>query len=317
MRVGRILVALLLSALLSTCAPDQSNGPGLPGFAQLGLQVVAPPSLDQFAPGLVIDHVRASLLKFFPNESVDTVDTQTVPFGADANSASLSFSLLVPSAETLYVSLDYQTAADQTLFVASQQVVLQPGLSTSPAVILQPFYIGPGSNIAFLSLTPFDSTVTAGDSLQLSATALDSAQAAVASFYLNWQTDDPRVTVNANGLLRSPAGLTRLVLVTALTPNGTFATTPVTVLGPAALAIFPDSVEKLPNGTQQFAVTVGATRTSQFIWSVNGVDGGNATFGTIDSAGFYTAPAAVPNPSKFQLCAREAQTPTRQGCATV
>jgi hypothetical protein len=77
-------------------------------------------------------------------------------------------------------------------------------------------------------------------------------------------------------------------------------------------------VEKLPGGTQLFSVTVGALRTSQFIWSVNGVDGGDAQFGTINVDGLYTSPATVPSPSKFKVCARDAAAPTlRDGCATV
>jgi hypothetical protein len=96
------------------------------------------------------------------------------------------------------------------------------------------------------------------------------------------------------------------------------AATRVSILGSAALGITPDSVEKLPNGTQLFRVTVGALRTSQFVWSVNGVDGGNAQFGTINVDGFYTAPATTPSPNKFKVCARDAAAPTlRDGCATV
>jgi len=37
---------------------------------------------------------------------------------------------------------------------------------------------------------------------------------------------------------------------------------------------------------------------------VNGIEGGNAEFGTVSSAGLYTAPAVVPNPYTVQSPAR-------------
>ena len=83
----------------------------------------------------------------------------------------------------------------------------------------------------------------------------------------------------------------------------------------ATLTLSPPTSERLPNGTQQFTVTSGPA--GPYTWSVNGVDGGNATFGTITGTGFYTAPGAVPTPSSFQVCARVTATPAVRGCATV
>jgi hypothetical protein len=40
------------------------------------------------------------------------------------------------------------------------------------------------------------------------------------------------------------------------------------------------------------------------VWSVDGVDGGNATVGTIDEAGRYRAPATVPAGGKVEVAAR-------------
>lgn len=82
-----------------------------------------------------------------------------------------------------------------------------------------------------------------------------------------------------------------------------------------ALVITPDPVERLPGGTQQFSVTSGGP--GPYTWSVNGIDGGNATFGTISATGFYTAPATVPTPATFQVCARRVAAPAESGCATV
>lgn len=82
---------------------------------------------------------------------------------------------------------------------------------------------------------------------------------------------------------------------------------------PDPIDVQPDVAERLPNGTQQFAVVSGAA--GPYTWSVNGTDGGDATFGTIDAAGFYTAPGAVPTPASFQVCARVTADPTNSDCS--
>jgi hypothetical protein len=51
-------------------------------------------------------------------------------------------------------------------------------------------------------------------------------------------------------------------------------------------------------GPQPHAVAVVVRPTNRtVIWSVNGIRGGNATVGTIESRGLYTAPATLPNPN--------------------
>jgi hypothetical protein len=75
----------------------------------------------------------------------------------------------------------------------------------------------------------------------------------------------------------------------------------------------PDVSERLPSGTQQFAVVTGAP--GPYTWSVNGTDGGDATYGTIDGTGFYTAPGAVPSPATFNVCARVTADPTNSDCS--
>src|SRR5262249_46349868 len=87
-------------------------------------------------------------------------------------------------------------------------------------------------------------------------------------------------------------------------------TVPVQVTG---ITIRPDSVEKLLGGTQQFSIAEAPQGTG-FAWKVNGIQGGNTTFGTITTSGFYTAPRTMPTPSTFQVCATLA---AATGCAKV
>ncbi|MGH7619027.1 MAG: Ig-like domain-containing protein, partial [Gemmatimonadaceae bacterium] len=115
------------------------------------------------------------------------------------------------------------------------------------------------------------------------------------------------VTGLAPGVARimgTSGGLTGFVNIMITSPSG----------GGNGLVIGPATAEKIPGGTQQFSVTSGGQ--GPFTWTVNGIPGGNATFGTIDGQGFYTAPNAVPSPASFDVCANQAS-PSANGCATV
>jgi uncharacterized protein YjdB len=52
-----------------------------------------------------------------------------------------------------------------------------------------------------------------------------------------------------------------------------------------------------------FSATVANATDTTVSWSVNEIPGGNATLGTITSAGVYTAPADLPSPATVQVTA--------------
>src|SRR5207253_1334995 len=60
-----------------------------------------------------------------------------------------------------------------------------------------------------------------------------------------------------------------------------------------SVAISPTSATLAPQQTQQFTATVSGTTNSAVTWSVDGINGGNSTTGTISSTGLYTAPATT------------------------
>src|SRR5262249_42791910 len=60
------------------------------------------------------------------------------------------------------------------------------------------------------------------------------------------------------------------------------------------IAIDPINITLPLSSTKLFKATVTGTTTTNVIWSVNGIVGGNATVGTIDATGNYKAPAALP-----------------------
>ena len=68
--------------------------------------------------------------------------------------------------------------------------------------------------------------------------------------------------------------------------------------------------------TFQFTETVTGTTNQAVTWSVNGVNGGNSTVGTITPTGLYTAPATVPTSGTVITATSVADT-TRTGTANV
>ncbi len=70
-----------------------------------------------------------------------------------------------------------------------------------------------------------------------------------------------------------------------------------------SVKVTPSSVNVTLGVTQQFTATVTGTTDTRLLWAVNGVAGGNATLGTISTAGLYTPPASLPNPSTITVTA--------------
>ncbi len=68
---------------------------------------------------------------------------------------------------------------------------------------------------------------------------------------------------------------------------------------------------------QSFTAAVNNAADQSVAWSVNGVSGGNMTFGWITSSGQYTAPAVVPTPAAVTIQAASLITPMAVGTATV
>ena len=98
------------------------------------------------------------------------------------------------------------------------------------------------------------------------------------------------------------------------------------------LRIDPDSGAAVQNGVTvsvtPASATVRATRAQTLsaavsgapntvTWSVNGISGGNALVGTVDSSGLYIAPSLVPTPSVVTVRATSTTTPAASGSASV
>ncbi|MFZ0302606.1 MAG: hypothetical protein WAL75_07975 [Terracidiphilus sp.] len=135
-------------------------------------------------------------------------------------------------------------------------------------------------------------------------------------------------TITSAGLYTAPATVptTNPVTITATSTEDTTKSGPanVTITAPAAFTITsvaaacaPTSVET--GDTSQCAATVTGTGaySSAVAWSVGGVAGGNATVGTISSAGLYTAPATVPATNPVTITATSTADSTKSGTAQI
>jgi hypothetical protein len=86
---------------------------------------------------------------------------------------------------------------------------------------------------------------------------------------------------------------------------------------PVSVTISPTTASVQSGTTQQFAAGVTGTSNTSVTWSVNGVQGGNSTVGTVSSAGLYTAPATVPSGGSVTLTATSVYDSTRSASAII
>lgn len=93
----------------------------------------------------------------------------------------------------------------------------------------------------------------------------------------------------------------------------------VTITNPPAVSVTvtPASASVHVDRTRQFVAKVENAAVTTVTWNVNGVVGGNSTVGKISSSGLYTAPVAVPSPSKVTVSAVSTADPSKSASASV
>jgi len=70
-----------------------------------------------------------------------------------------------------------------------------------------------------------------------------------------------------------------------------------------AVKVSPAAAQVRDGGSQQFSAAVVGTSNTAVTWSVDGVAGGNSTYGTVDAKGLYKAPATVPGSNPVKVTA--------------
>jgi hypothetical protein len=83
------------------------------------------------------------------------------------------------------------------------------------------------------------------------------------------------------------------------------------------VSVVPGSAQPIAGASVQFSAVVQNAANTAVNWQVNTVPGGNATLGTINPSGLYTAPNSVPNPSTVTITAVLQTDSTKTGSSSV
>jgi hypothetical protein len=164
----------------------------------------------------------------------------------------------------------------------------------------------------FVTVSPSTATVSVGHAQQFTATVTGTTNTGVAWSVASGSSNG---TITAAGVYTAPASVpnqaTVTVTATSQADSTKFASATVTVQ--PSVQVLPSGVTLQVNGIQQFTANVMGTTNQAVQWSV----AGGAADGTITPTGFYTAPAAVPNPAQVTVQATSVADATQSGTATV
>ncbi len=179
----------------------------------------------------------------------------------------------------------------------------------------------------FVSVTPNPVNVAVNSQQQFTAAVTGNSNTSV-----TWQVDgvvggnSTVGTISTAGLFQAPATIPTpsTVTVTAIanadgTTSGSAQATIVTAGGAVKVVVSsnPAVAEVYTGTTQAFNASVTGTSNSAVTWQVNGVTGGNGTFGTVSTSGLYSAPTAVPSPATVVVKAISQADSTAFGTASV
>ena len=186
--------------------------------------------------------------------------------------------------------------------------VVNPGLGTTTSGAVKLAVTAPAA--VSVAVSPSSATLNLAASRQFSATVTGSSNTTVTWSVNGTPGGDSSVgTITGTGLYLAPAALpassTVTVRATSVANSSASAAALVTLQTPPPptvnVAVSPSSATLNTGASLQFSATVAGSSNTAVTWTVNNLAGGNATVGTISGAGFYTAPAAVPNPASVTI----------------
>ena len=176
-----------------------------------------------------------------------------------------------------------------------------------------------------VTVAPSTATVVTGALQQYTATVTGNPNTSV-----NWLVNgiaggnSTVGTISTTGLFTAPTAVPSpaTVTITAVSQvdNTTSGTAQATIANPSqtnTITVTPTPVDVYATAVQPFSAADNGTATTAVTWYVEGSQGGDATFGTIDASGNYTAPAAVPSPATVIVEAVLQADPTAIGTAAV
>ena len=208
-----------------------------------------------------------------------------------------------PAASTAVVcTTTSATTTSSTTSSSCVDPVTGIGVTISPATV----------SVNIVTSTQFQVSVSGGTNI-------------VVTWKVNGKTggDDTVGKIDSNGLYHAPGTIPSpaAVNVSAVSfedPNVS-ATSVVTIVPAPTVTVSPTTFTMTSGtaNTKAFTSSVTGTTTSNVDWFVNGVPGGNATFGTINSSGLYTAPPTPPIGSTVTVTAVSRDFPLASASAVV
>ncbi len=163
----------------------------------------------------------------------------------------------------------------------------------------------------FVTVTPNPINVAVSTQEQFTATVTGTSNTAVTWAVNGIVGGNSTVgTITTAGIFTAPATIPTPATVTitavSVADNSSSGSAQATIVatGDAVTVIVstnPPVTEVYTTTTQTFIATVTGTTNTAVTWQVNGVTGGNATVGTIDDSGNYTAPGTVPSPATVTI----------------
>ena len=179
----------------------------------------------------------------------------------------------------------------------------------------------PQPAIVSVTVSPATGAVLLGNTMQFSATVSNSSNAAV-----TWSVDGVSGgnssvgTVSSTGVFTAPQTLPQaadLVTATSISDATKSAAATVSIMSDVSVSVLPSTATLQAAGSQQFTATISSAGhpANSVIWSVNGIPGGSAAFGTISAGGLYFAPQIVTSPLNVTIQAQSVADPTKSASA--
>lgn len=274
----------------------------------------------------VVGTARLTLTRPYPwlwsvSPSTLVVGNYEVSFnGANftTDSQALANGVAVP---TTYVSATKLIARGATTQPGTNQfAVRQPG----PGMVVGNIIAVPvRAVLTQVAVSPASATVSLGTTRTFTSTVTGNTNTAV-TWSVNGISGGSATagTITATGTYTAPKTLpspaTVTIRATSVAVSTAVAQATVTLVPPpVTVAVAPTTATVETGTTRTFTATVMNNTNPAVTWSVNGVNGGSATVGTISAAGVYAAPSGLPASTTVILRATSVASTSAYGQATV
>jgi hypothetical protein len=320
--INRQLVVAMLALAGLTCSTE-SGGPDGGHDAQVRVEAMLSPAAT--AAGVPLGQATLTVV----SPAAETLLTQTVPYDSgmvvdlpvvlDAQSEEVAVTLTLLMAGT-------SPFPGVAAFRGHDTVTIESG-AVGAAFPIAVEYIGPGANAAEVRITPRDTTVPTGDTLDFDASATDGAGGPLAAPFVRWSSTAVGSSVAPDGrflapavrgetfiLIRTPTGLTDSTMVRFLPPpaqvvlqggNDQQGVVGDTLAQQLAVVVRAADALPVPGVTVTFAAAIGggSVTVTSVVTDSLGVARSGALLGTTSGAQSFTATVAGVTPATFTATA--------------